>query len=118
MATINQIKQSPQSDTPLLLFQCVLPSGAIEYWSTHKITFNGQVYSARVLKHNLFELQLSADEAMDGISQLALTLANADSVLSQLNASVQNGSGASGFKGSQLTVLFVFADFTKRDDYD
>src|SRR6185437_6883158 len=62
-------------------------------------------YSARVLKHDLFELQLSADDAMDGITQLSLTLANADSVLSEINAVV-------GFKGSQLTVYFGFADLT------
>ncbi len=110
MPTINEVKQSAESDTPLLLFQCVLPSGAVECWSSHSITFNGQTYSARVLKHNLFELQLSADDAMDGISQLSVTLANADSMLSELNATGQSGSGVSGFKGSQLTVFFVFAD--------
>ncbi len=103
MGTINQIKQLAEADTPLLFFQCVLPSGDTEYWSTHSIIFNGQAYSARVLKHNLFDLQLSADDAMDGISQLAVTLANADSVLSELNSVI-------GFKGSQLTVYFAFAD--------
>src|SRR5689334_6148181 len=65
--------------------------------------FNGQRYSARVLKHNLFDLQLSADDAMDGISQLSLTLANADSALSELNAAI-------GLKGAKLTVYFAFAD--------
>ncbi len=103
MGTINQIKQLAEADTPLLFFQCVLPSGDVEYWSTHSIPFNGQPYSARVLKHNLFDLQLSADDAMDGISQLSVTLANADSTLSELNAAI-------GFKGSQLTVYFAFVD--------
>ena len=103
MGTINQVKQLAETDTPLLFFQCVLPSGDTEYWSTHTILFNGQAYSARVLKHNLFDLQLSADDAMDGVSQLSLTLANADSALSELNAAI-------GFKGAQLTVYFAFAD--------
>ncbi|MGA8026575.1 MAG: phage tail protein [Bryobacteraceae bacterium] len=103
MGTINQVKQLAEADTPLLFFQCVLASGNVEYWSTHSISFNGQPYSARVLKHNLFDLQLSADDAMDGISQLSLTLANADSYLSEINAEV-------GFKGCQLTVYFAFAD--------
>jgi hypothetical protein len=103
MGTINQVKQLAEADTPLLFFQCVLPSGNAEYWSTHSIMFNGRPYSARVLKHNLFDLQLSADDAMDGISQLSLTLANADSALSELNAAI-------GFKGAQLTVYFAFAD--------
>lgn len=105
MGTINVVKQLPETDTPLLFFQCVMPSGDTEYWCTHAINFNGNTYSARVLKHNLFDLQLSADDAMDGITQLSITLANADSALSQLNAAI-------GFKGSQLTVFFAFADLT------
>jgi hypothetical protein len=103
MSTINQVKQLAEADTPLLFFECVLPSGDTEYWSTHSIIFNGQAYTARVLKHNLFDLQLSADDAMDGITQLSLTLANADSALSELNAAI-------GLKGTQLTVYFAFAD--------
>lgn len=103
MSTINQVKQLAEADTPLLFFECTLPSGDVEYWCTHSIAFNGNPYSARVLKHNLFDLQLSADDAMDGISQLSLTLANADSQLSELNAAI-------GFKGSQLAVHFAFAD--------
>ncbi len=42
---------------------------------------------------------------MDGMSQLSLTLANADSILSEIQAEV-------GFKGAQLTVYFAFADLT------
>src|SRR5579884_2109891 len=103
MAIINTVKQLPETDTPLLFFQCVMPSGDTEYWCTHAINFNGSAYTARILKHNLFDLQLSADDAMDGITQLSITLANADSALSQLNSAI-------GFKGSQLTVFFAFAD--------
>ena len=103
MGTINQVKQLAQSDTPLLLFRCVMPSGDVECWGTHGIVFNGETYNARVLKHDLFDLQLAAGDAMDGISQLSLVLANADSFMSELNRAI-------GFKGSQLTVYFVFAD--------
>jgi hypothetical protein len=105
MGTINQIKQLAEADTPLLFFRCVMPSGDVECWSTHSINFNGDNYSARVLKHNLFDLQLSSDDAMDGVTQLSLTLANADSELSELNAAI-------GLKGSQLTAYFAFADLT------
>ncbi|HEX7363303.1 MAG TPA: phage tail protein [Bryobacteraceae bacterium] len=105
MKTINQIKQLAETDTPLLFFECTLPSGAIEYWSTHSLVFNGQQYQARVLRHNLFDLQLSAGNAMDGISQLSITLANADSAISELNAAI-------GLKGTQLSVQFAFADLT------
>lgn len=106
MGTINSIKQQPEADTPLLFFQCVLASGSAQYWCSHSIVFNGTVYSARVLKHNLFDLTLSADDAVDGISQLSLTLANADSLMSELNAPPL------GLKGAQLTVYFAFADLS------
>jgi hypothetical protein len=103
MSSINQIKQLAESDTPLLFFRCVLPSGDAQYWSTHTMPFAGNAYAARVLKHNLFDLQLCADDAMDGLTKLSLTLANVDSALSELNAAI-------GFKGSQLTAYFAFAD--------
>src|SRR5436309_2538748 len=103
MANIDQTKQRSVTDTPVLLFECVMPSGDVEHWCTHRVVFNGHQYVARVLTHDLFDLQLSADDAMDGISQLSLTLANADSALSELNAAI-------GFKGAQLTVYFAFAD--------
>ena len=110
MATINQVKQAAEADTPLLFFQCVLPSGDVECWSTHSVALNGSQYVARVLRHNLFDLQLSADDAMDGISKLSLTLANADSILSELNNVI-------GFKGAQLTVYFAFLRPSDRHDH-
>jgi hypothetical protein len=103
MATINEIKELAETDTPLLFFECTLPSGDVAYWSTHSIIFNNHQYEARVLRHNLFDLQLSADDAMDGISQLSIMLANADSAISELNSEI-------GLKGTQLTVYFAFAD--------
>ncbi|MGA7411700.1 MAG: phage tail protein [Bryobacteraceae bacterium] len=105
MNTINIVKELEQADTPILLFECTLASGDAERWSSSAIVFSGNQYSARILKHNLFDLQLSADDAMDGMSQLSLTLANADSILSEIQAGI-------GFKGAQLTVFFVFADLT------
>ena len=103
MPTINDVKQQSEASTPLLFFQCVLPSGTTEYWCTHAVSVEGVAYSARVLKHNVFELQVAADDAMDGVSQLSITLANADSYLSEI-------SRESGFKGAQLTVSLAFAD--------
>jgi hypothetical protein len=103
MSTINQIKQLAEADTPLLFFQCLLPSGPAQYWSAYTLPLGGNNYSARVLKHDLFDLQLCADDAMDGLTKLSLTLANADSELSELNTNF-------GFKGAQLTAYFAFAD--------
>ena len=80
-----------------------MPSGAIEYWSTHRVTVEGVTYRARVLGHNLFEAKLSSDDGADGSSRIALTLANADSYFSELEA-------ATGFRGAQLKVRFVFFD--------
>ena len=105
MATINDVKDLPVSDTPLLLFQCVLPGDLPQYWCTHGIPFNGSFYAPRILKHNLFDLALSADDAMDGVSQASLILANADGEMTELSTAV-------GFKGSQLTVYFAFANLS------
>ncbi len=105
MSTINLVKQQGQSDSPILLFDCVLPSGDVQNWCTHAVTFNGTRYSARILKHNLFDLQLSSDDAMDGISNVSITLGNADSTLSQIEQAI-------GFKGTVLTVQFAFFDLT------
>ncbi len=104
MSTINVTKELAEADSPLLLFECQVPNGGGYYrFSTHAITFNGQSYTARVLKHNLFYFQLSADDAMDSAAQVSLTLANADSFLSEIEAEF-------GWKGTQLTVYFAFAD--------
>jgi hypothetical protein len=103
--TINAVKQLRNADTPLLLFECTLSSGSVERWCSTSINFNSNLFAARILKHNLFALQLSADDAMDGMSQLSITLANADSLISEINAQV-------GFRGARLTVYFVFADLT------
>lgn len=105
MATINTIKQQAQTDSPILLFDCVLSSGETQRWCTHQVLYDQAVYAARVLKHNLFDLQLSSDDAMDGISNLSVTLGNADSTLSQIEQAI-------GFKGAMLTVQFGFFDLT------
>ena len=88
MATIEELKELESPETPLFLFDCVLPSGDVQRWSTHRVTAGGNAYSARILKHNLFELRSSADEATDGISKVALTLANADSFLSPIERTI------------------------------
>lgn len=103
MGTINIVKQQAQTDTPILLFDCVLASGDVQNWCTHQLVLNGTVYSARVLKHNLFDLQLSSDDAMDGVSNVSIILGNADSTLSQIER-------AMGFKGATVTVQFAFFD--------
>src|SRR5579875_959614 len=99
MGIINTVKEQAQTDTPILLFDCVLPSGDLQNWCTHQVVFNGTPYAARVLKHNLFDLQLSSDDAMDGVSNVSIVLGNADSTLSQIQQAI-------GFKGATITVQF------------
>jgi hypothetical protein len=104
MSTINAVKELSEADSPLLLFECLVPNGGgYRYFSTHAITFNGNSYTGRVLKHNLFDFQLSSDDAMDSVAQVSLILANADSLLSEIDT-------AFGWKGTQVTVYFAFAN--------
>jgi hypothetical protein len=95
MATIDVLKEQTTPPTPLFVFDCLLASGATERWSTHTVTVDGNAYPARLLKHNAFALQASAD--------VSITLANADSHFSEIERST-------GFRGSQVTVTFLFYD--------
>ncbi len=63
----------------------------------------GRTYRGRALRHNLFEMNVSADDGLDGISRVSVTLANADSYYSQIERNV-------GWKGAKLTVQFLFFD--------
>ncbi len=101
MLSIYDLKELAVTDTPLLLFSCVLENGQAEYWSTHQVVYGGNTYAPRVMKHNLFELQTSSDQGVDAIPRVSLSLANADSYCSELERSV-------GWKGANLTVTFLF----------
>jgi len=101
MLSIYDLKEQAVTDTPLLLFRCLLPNGQAEYWSTHKVSYGGNLYVPRVLKHNLLEVQTSSDQGVDAIPRVSLSLANADSHFSELERLV-------GWKGATLTVVFLF----------
>jgi hypothetical protein len=103
MPTIDDLKELEAPQTPLFLFDCVLSSGATERWSSHAVTFGGHDYNARLLKHNLFDLRSSSVDGLDGTAQITVSLANADSRYSQIEREV-------GFKGSQVTIHFLFYD--------
>src|SRR5580698_8719015 len=104
MSTIDVLKEQTTPTTPLFLIDCVLSSGATESWVTHAATFNGTSYAARLLKHTLFQLVTSSTDGLDGATQIALTLANADSHFSEIEREP-------GFKGAQVTIQFLFYDF-------
>uniref|UniRef100_Q01Z30 Tip attachment protein J domain-containing protein n=1 Tax=Solibacter usitatus (strain Ellin6076) TaxID=234267 RepID=Q01Z30_SOLUE len=103
MSTIFELKEQAVIDTPLLLFDCVLPDGRSEHWSTHAVTVDNVAYAPRVLQHNVFELQASSDQGVDGVPRISLIVANADSHCSEIERSI-------GWKGSRLTAGLVFYD--------
>src|SRR5271155_3412557 len=95
MATIDILKKQATPPTPLFCFDCLLASGSTERWSTHAVTVGGKAYPARLLKHNAFALMAAAD--------VSITLANADSHFSEIERET-------GFRGSQVTITFLFYD--------
>lgn len=103
MDTIANLKERVVAETPLLLFEATLANGEIERWSTHQVTFATHIYSARVLRHNLFEIQTASEQGIDAVPKLSLTLANADSHFSQVETAV-------GWKGAKLRATFLFYD--------
>src|SRR5437016_11678759 len=103
MPTIFELKEQAITDTPLLLFDCRLSDGRVEHWSTHGVTVGGAAYEARVLQHNIFEMQVASDQGVDGIPRISIALANVDSHFSQIERSL-------GVKGAKLTVSFLFYD--------
>ncbi len=103
MQTISSLKEQPVTDTPLVLFDCTLSNGNVERWSTHAVTVNSNSYAARVLQHSSFDIQTASDQGVDGAPKISVTLANADSHFSEIER-------ATGWKGAQLTVSFLFYD--------
>jgi hypothetical protein len=97
VATIDELKEQEVAPTPLFLFECALRNGSIERFATHGVRFEGQDYLARVVRHNVFQLTEAWEE------KISVTLANADSRYSQIERET-------GFKGSLVTVRFLFFD--------
>ncbi|MGB7759163.1 MAG: phage tail protein [Bryobacteraceae bacterium] len=103
MQTVSELKAGAITDTPLVIFDCVLPNGDGEHWCTHGITIGTTSYAARVLQHSAFDIQTASDQGVDGSPTITLLLANADSHFSEIERST-------GFRGAQITVSFVFYD--------
>ncbi len=103
MQTIFELKEQAVTDTPLLVFDCALPDGRIERWSTHAVTVGDAEYDARVLQHNAFEIQTASNQGVDGIPRISILLANADSRFSEIESAI-------GWKGARLRVGFLFYD--------
>jgi len=103
MPPIVELKEKSTTETPVFLFTLEFASGAIERWCTHRVEVGGQSYEPRVLGHNLWEMRLDAENGIDSLSRVKVTLADADSYCSQLERT-------QGFKGAKVTVRFLFYD--------
>ncbi|MGO9240425.1 MAG: phage tail protein [Bryobacteraceae bacterium] len=103
MVPNDQLKYVEEMLTPVLLYECTLVDGQIEYWSTHSATYEGVTYSPRILENTGFEIGLLADDGADWGNRISLVLANTDAYVTQLHQD-QN------LKGCQLLVQFAFLD--------
>src|ERR1017187_7535047 len=101
MSTIFELKEQAVTDTPLLLFDCTLPGGRTERWSTHGVAANGGASAGRVLQHRVFEMETASAQGVDGIAQISILMANADFPFSEIERST-------GWKGARMTVSFLF----------
>ena len=107
MGTLLELKEAESTLTPLLLFDCSFSDGTKKHWCTQALTLGSSTYEPRVCHNNLFEVQTASDQGVDTIPKLTLELANADSVISELER-------AKGFKGARLTCSFVFYDLVNK----
>ncbi len=103
MQAISDLKEQAVTDTPLLVFDCLLPNGQTEHWSTHRVTVSGTTYEARVVQHSAFDIQTASDQGIDGSPRISMVLANADSHFSEIAREI-------GWKGARLTAGFLFYD--------
>ncbi len=103
MPTIADLKELGTTQTPLFLLTFQLASGATERYCTHRVEVDGEVYEARVLGHNLFDMRSDANEGIDSLARLSVSLANTDSHCSQIERSA-------GWKGAKVTARFLFFD--------
>jgi hypothetical protein len=107
MQSVYELKEQPVTDTPLLVFDCLLVDGRAESWCSHGIQVGDKTYTARVLDHSAFDIQTASDQGVDGSPRISILLANADSYFSEIERSC-------GWKGAKLTAGFLFYDLRNR----
>jgi hypothetical protein len=103
MVPIDQLKYVEELLTPVLLYQCTLMDGQVEYWSTHSAAYQGVTYSPRIIENTGFEIGLLADDGADWGNRICVVLANTDGYVTQLHQT-------ENLKGCQLLVQFAFLD--------
>ena len=105
MQAISELKEQPVTETPLIVFDCVLSNGQVEHWCTHTLTAGANTYAARVIQHSAFDIQTASDQGIDGSPRRfrGSLLANADSHF-------RNWNGQLDGRARTLTVGFLFYD--------
>ena len=93
MANVFELKEQVTPETPLLLVDCEFGDGPVEHWSTHRVQRGEVVYEARVLRHNLFEMETSSEQGVDGILMNTALAAASDPVrmATAMRAAVEAG---------------------------
>ncbi len=85
MATIDRSQRTSDAADSAVFVRLpagVGDDGAVEHALRSRV--GGNAYPARLLKHNLFQLQSLQDTRLDGAAQVTVTLANADSHFSEI----------------------------------
>ena len=107
--TIDQLKEQETAPTPLFLFDCVLRNRV--WWNVGvrmRHPSAETLIRRALIKHNLNQLRSYSDAGLDGSAKVDVTLANADSHFSEIER-------ATGFRGSQVTIQFLFYDLASTD---
>ena len=77
MVPVHQHKYAEELLTPVLLFDCTLPDGQVERWSTHSATLQSTSYSPRVVENGGFRIGLLADDRSDWGNRMTVEIGRA-----------------------------------------
>ena len=106
MQSIFELKEQAITETPLLVFECALPDGQDRAMEHAPGDRGGRdVRGAGPAAQRLRDAD-GVGPGVDGIPRISVVLANADSHFSEIERAI-------GWKGSRLTVGFLFYDLRK-----
>ena len=109
MQAISELKEQAVTDTPLIVFDCVLSNGQPNTGARTPSRAGGSRYTARVIQHSSFDIQTASDQGIDGSPQISIVLANADSHFSEIERPL-----AGRARGSRLVSCSTICETTSR----
>jgi hypothetical protein len=101
VATIAEQKSALVKWTPVVLFNVTLKDGTPRYWAKQGVTFAGNPYLAIVLEHSELKIEGNGVYGVDAVTQISLTLNNADANLNSLIA-------PANWQGGIIQPRFIF----------